>query len=309
MIPLTDLLFQLCRFQGGPHRTLCSSLKSREKRIKFNSCREWYTSKVKSNLFKNCTPSGIQVEVNFIDTLEERRHDSKAPTVLALHGAPGSYRDFADIIEQLTSQGCRVIAPNLPDIKLTHQSRVYYLSTEEKYEILTDFLRHINAPPIDVAVMHSAGVYSGMKLWYERPEYIRSLFLLNPSGHRRCKAMKPSIYIDLLARINMSHIGRLLWQRFGVLVIMMLGHATKISREESDSSLTALLGMYMAGVERLGIYFNHLNKCKTPTVMVFSDRDKLIDLDIYMELLAMLGASDDHVNTIPVKGDTVEKGL
>ena len=282
------------------------SLANKEKVITFNSCKEFYSSKAKSKLFNKCKPQGIQVQVKYIDT-HGQTNKTKA-TVLALHGAPGSYQDFEGIIEQLTQQGCRVIAPNLPDIKLTHQTQMYYHSTEEKYEILRDFLHQIGAPSIDVAIMHSAGVYCGMKLWYERPEFIRSLVLLNPSGHRTCKGMRPEVLVALLARMNLSRFGRLLWQRFGVTVVSLLGHAAKISEEESDGSLTSLLGMYMAGVERLEVYLKHLATRSTPTIMVYSDKDRLIELDIYLELLQMLGATKDNVNLVSAETGDIQKG-
>lgn len=283
-----------------------SSLADQEKVITFNSCKEFYSSKTKSKLFNRCKPHGIQVELKYIDTHDET--DKAKATVLALHGAPGSYEDFAGIINQLTTQGCRVIAPNLPDIKLTNQTGKYFHSTEEKGEILRDFLRAIEAPIIDVAMMHSAGVYPGMKLWYERPELIKSLVLLNPSGHRRCKGMKPAVWIDLLAQMNLSRTGRLLWQRFGATAISLLGHAAKISKEETDGSITAMLGMYMAGVERLEVYCRHAANMGTPTVMLFTDRDRLIELNIYLEILQMFGATLENVNMIDAKTGLVKQG-
>jgi hypothetical protein len=67
---------------------------------------------------------GLKLMVEYADTkyttptnnnTNESIHDwDHAPTVLALHGAPGSHQDFAPLIKYLSKHGARVIAPNFP---------------------------------------------------------------------------------------------------------------------------------------------------------------------------------------------------
>lgn len=62
---------------------------------------------------------GIPVKIEYADTLytidlSGNEITSNSPTVLCLHGAPGSHRDFKYMIKHLQQTGHRVIAPNFP---------------------------------------------------------------------------------------------------------------------------------------------------------------------------------------------------
>ena len=66
-------------------------------------------------------PEGVQMNVTYIDTASdmtfwEARH---MPTILAMHGSPGTHKDLLPIVEPLAEMGARVIVPNFPG-KLTH---------------------------------------------------------------------------------------------------------------------------------------------------------------------------------------------
>ena len=90
--------------------------------------------------------------MSFLDT--DPSGSSNIPTILAIHGAPEIYHDFQHLIERLGVKGYRVIVLHFPDMKFTD-----YHSTEEKYDLLTDFLIAINVTNFDLAFLHSSGVY------------------------------------------------------------------------------------------------------------------------------------------------------
>jgi predicted alpha/beta-fold hydrolase len=66
----------------------------------------------KSFMFRKCPASGIDYTVHYVDSLPAAK--VIAPTVLTVHGAPGSYNDFDPLLHQLADRGFRVIAPNFP---------------------------------------------------------------------------------------------------------------------------------------------------------------------------------------------------
>ena len=59
---------------------------------------------------------------------------------MALHGSPGSYRDFKYKLPHLTRGGFRVLAPNWPGHGLTDRpSDVWHSTNMERVELLNDF--------------------------------------------------------------------------------------------------------------------------------------------------------------------------
>lgn len=280
-----------------------STLASKEQTIALKTCGKFYGANNKRFLYRNGTSDGITVNLKYLDT---NPSGSNIPTILAVHGAPGNYNDFSDLIERLTSSGYRVIAPNFPNMTLTDETRTFYHSTEEKYELLTDFLAAIEAPSFDLAFMHSSGTYPTMKLWNDKPGSMRSLLWINPAGHRRIRAMRPEWFINNLARLNTVPIGRWFYQNLGYIIAKAARVKVNTSKEHADNAVLACLTMYFAGIERLATYAEALKLTKTPTSFFYSDRDKLVECEIFRELVQMLGASDENVNI--TSQDAVVKG-
>ena len=57
---------------------------------------------------------GLEFHVKYLDTGSGPIDTSQTPTIVALHGGPGSHVDFLPIIEKLVNQGVRFICPNFP---------------------------------------------------------------------------------------------------------------------------------------------------------------------------------------------------
>lgn len=104
------------------------------------TCRQVYSEKRKHYIFKKCPAEGISVDVSYADT---RPADKSVPTILAVHGAPGNYKDYSQLIEYFGRE-VRVIAPNFPNMAFTDRTRTFRHTTEEKVEYLRDFLKEIN---------------------------------------------------------------------------------------------------------------------------------------------------------------------
>lgn len=119
----------------------------------------WRTCK---RFYKKAPKDGVEFQVDYIDTglafNDELR--SKMPIALALHGAPGSYDDFKLLINHLSQQKVRVIAPNFPEYIATVKTKVLFRhSADEKAAYLRDFLKAINVYKIDLLVSHSSAIF------------------------------------------------------------------------------------------------------------------------------------------------------
>lgn len=95
------------------------------------------------------------------------RTPTQPPTILALHGSPGSHNDFALLIDQFRHK-CRVIAPNFPDFKITEKSRYFKHTADQKAEYIRNFLQAIDVKKIDCLIAHSAAVFPASYLWSQQ---------------------------------------------------------------------------------------------------------------------------------------------
>ena len=119
------------------------------KKIKFKTCVELYRKwKVTKLRYKTAPSNGIEVEVEYADTLDLINPDLesnltdlsktaefedlesikcfpltseigasqkyKALTALALHGAPGCHKDYQHLIRYFIKRNIRIIAPKFP---------------------------------------------------------------------------------------------------------------------------------------------------------------------------------------------------
>ena len=60
-------------------------------------------------------PQGLTFDCKYLDTHGENETKSKdLPTIVAVHGTPGTHKDFLPIVPQLVKEGFRVVALNIP---------------------------------------------------------------------------------------------------------------------------------------------------------------------------------------------------
>lgn len=134
-----------------------------KQQVRLKTCADVYDywSQCKRH-YRKAPKDGVEFQIDYIDTgvalSEEVR--SKAPIALALHGAPGSYHDFTLLINHLSHQNMRVIAPNFPEYVATVKTKVLFRhSADEKAAYLRDFLKAINITKIDLLVSHSSAIF------------------------------------------------------------------------------------------------------------------------------------------------------
>ena len=73
-------------------------------------------------------------------------------------------------------------------------------------------------------VSHSSAIYPTVLLWRdEAAPIIKSFTFLNPSGHRRIKAMRPKIVTSVFVRVYQNKFGRQICRTFGTKVLSITG--------------------------------------------------------------------------------------
>lgn len=273
--------------------------------IQIRTCRKVYSEK-KGFLFFNAPNQGIDIEVKYLDT--DPSAPPSIPVVLAVHGAPGSYYDFEEMIAFLKNQGVRIVAANFPDLSLIRERGIFKHTNEERSEFLHDWLKEIGVNRVDVAITHSSGVYSTIKLWQENHNLIKSLVMLNPAGHRRATAMKPAWMMNTAAYLYVTGVGRELFHSLFVHLVRALGSKVKIDEDNILNALLTCMTMTFAGVETFASTLKELSMRKTPTCYLYSEKDKLIDTIIYKEMVQILGSNLSDVFIVSNDGKNLNKG-
>jgi pimeloyl-ACP methyl ester carboxylesterase len=58
------------------------------------------------------------MHVQYLDT--DPHASASVPTIMAVHGAPGNFADYAPVIHKLRQKGFRIIAPNFPGMSCSN---------------------------------------------------------------------------------------------------------------------------------------------------------------------------------------------
>jgi len=161
------------------------------KQLTVRTCSEGFYDRIRSQLpssslklYQNAPSSSLDFTVQYVDTRPDLSDPSSSKTILALHGNPGTLAHFTQLIlyfyQQLTP--IRVIVPNSPDFSHTRATgNVYWHSTAEKAEFVTDLLAQLGIAQIDCLVSHSLGIQAAAALWEkESPIRVKSVALFSP---------------------------------------------------------------------------------------------------------------------------------
>lgn len=86
-----------------------------ERSVRIQTCGQLYKSWRERKVLWKLPETDLTFDIRFIDTRPNTSYKSKKiPTVLALHGAPGSWKDYTLLSSFLHDRGCRVIVPTFP---------------------------------------------------------------------------------------------------------------------------------------------------------------------------------------------------
>ncbi|XP_035208721.1 uncharacterized protein LOC118183328 isoform X2 [Stegodyphus dumicola] len=119
----------------------------KEKEIQIAVCGQLYHKWRKERRYWSVPKGDVEFKVKYIDTGHQERPRSESPIVVALHGSPGSYKNFDAIISHLYRLGVRVISPILPTLDVKNPTRFRH-TPEEKSEYVKGFLKALRVPRV-----------------------------------------------------------------------------------------------------------------------------------------------------------------
>ncbi|KAK6752889.1 hypothetical protein RB195_003969 [Necator americanus] len=139
--------------------------------------------------FNTSAGDKIDVEAVFQDTLPS---GSKLGTVLAIHGAPGSHKDFKYVTPFLQEKGIRFIGVNMPGFGLTPGDTQLKCDNVERNNFVHELIARIKNLDHLIIMGHSRGSENATCVAARNTDKICGIVLVNPTGLHRHRAMRPS---------------------------------------------------------------------------------------------------------------------
>ncbi|VDO49928.1 unnamed protein product, partial [Haemonchus placei] len=230
----------------------------------------------------------INFTVFFLKALIEFCHPdtlptgSKLGTVVAIHGAPGSHKDFKYITPLLQNKGIRFIGVNMPGFGFTpvflDDPRLQCNNTERN-SFVNELIAKIGNVEKLVVMGHSRGSENAIAI----AESLVGLVLVNPTGLQRHRAQRPFWVVEFV-----------LW-------LYSLGPtAKKVLHPFMKYFYNNVIGLRLDTGERammwIRAHIESINKCKNARVLVvYAGKDMLIETKIPHELACSF---DGHIDLV-----------
>ncbi|KAH9374033.1 hypothetical protein HPB48_005302 [Haemaphysalis longicornis] len=274
----------------------------KERHVTVHACadlfREWKRTRPG---YKYVNEEGVSVPLSYIHTGLDRQAEPGAPVVFALHGAPGSYREFDSLVPVLDAQGAAVVVPTMPDLEFSMRTQSFWHSVEERTDLIKKFLKTINVREIDMLVAHSSSMYPTLQLALNDPEIkVNSLVFIAPPGCRRITQLSP--YWMMKTFDNWFRVPWL--QNFlcnlAVHIVRVLG---KPNNNQIKGTILSMITIRNARFDEAGPMVRELKRRGVPMLMLYGERDKLIDREVSEEMAAMMGVQPAHMHVFQGKDD------
>ena len=101
-----------------------------------------------------------------------------------------------------------------------------------------------------MVITHSSAVYPGLRLWIDNDGLnIKSFVFLNPSGHRRVRAMEPAWFVDSCVKMNLNPYGHQFFKLAGKLIFKLKNIAVKV--EDVTHPILSATTMFFADIKKV----------------------------------------------------------
>jgi pimeloyl-ACP methyl ester carboxylesterase len=223
-------------------------------------------------------PAAVQLPEGPVFVADEGR----GPVLLAVHGVPGSHRDFR-WLAPVVRERVRIVRPDLPGFGRTE------LAVSHRPDVRADLLvRVLDALEVERAAVlgHSLGGAVAVALAARHPDRVAGLALLCSVGLRRHRAYSPSA--RWLARaLRVPGLGRAL---AGPLRRAFV--SAGFSRSLSDRTLFE--SVYAVSEHRFAAHRHACARLVVPTFVAWTANDPMVEPEISRELGAACPSGPRH---------------
>ncbi|KAK6024048.1 hypothetical protein OSTOST_10150 [Ostertagia ostertagi] len=235
--------------------------------------------------FSTSSGSEILVEAVYQDTLPS---GSRIGTVVAIHGAPGSHKDFKYVTPLLQNKGIRFIGVNMPGFGLTPGDSRLRCDNTERNNFVDELIARIGNVGRLVVMGHSRGCENATAVAARNVDKLTGLMLVNPTGLRLHRGLRPFwvirflLWLDSLGSIARKILHPLL--KFFVNTNMLL--STNVdSGERAMMCVRTMSHLELAkGLQPNIDCINQSPDVSYRVLMAYSGKDFLIETSISREL-------------------------
>ncbi|XP_018495058.1 uncharacterized protein F35H12.5 [Galendromus occidentalis] len=257
----------------------------KERTIKVLACKDLYPEWKRSKPgWERVNPNGCELDVPFIHTGLDRGR-KEAPTIVAIHGSPGTHRDFDGLIPAMDNIGANVIVPTFPDLRYSMQTQNFWHSLEEKTDLLQSYLQALGIHEVDVLICHSSAMYSAIQVALNSSIKVNSLVFFAPAGCRQLTQLSP---LPLFHWYN-RHFRKPYVQK--IMMGLAVGIIKVYSKPSTDTvgTVTSMITMVQSGYDDAEPWCRELHERGVPSLLMYGKRDKLIDVAISEEMAGFIG--------------------
>ncbi|GMT22544.1 hypothetical protein PFISCL1PPCAC_13841, partial [Pristionchus fissidentatus] len=207
---------------------------------------------------------------------------SQLATVIAVHGSPGSHRDFKHITPLLEASGIRVIGVNYPGFGLTEDSEQLLHANEERTAFVEALIDRLGLTDRLLFLGHSRGGENALELAVRNAEKCIGAVLLNPFGLRLNKAIRPRTTVDNIRYYHESYP----WMRPLIewYLYQMYNRVIGLKVREGRHALAAVKTMTTVALEKQEENLAAINRNADMRVLLcYSGKDHLIETEISEE--------------------------
>lgn len=160
---------------------------------------------------------------------------------------------------------------------------------------------------IDLLLAHSSSVYPATLLMCEQQRIdIKSVAFFNPAGHRRIMAMRPAWFTEGSVKVYQNKLGRFIFKLFGKSFIKATNSVT-VKPESMNNVILSAQTMRYSNFKELDKYLNKLKDTNKPTLWVFSENDRLVEKEIFYEMVDIMGATEKNTQQYDKSGSILSE--
>ncbi|GMT22888.1 hypothetical protein PFISCL1PPCAC_14185, partial [Pristionchus fissidentatus] len=229
---------------------------------------------------------------------------SNLATVVAVHGSPGSHRDFKFVTPLLEEGGLRVIGVNYPGFGLTEDSDDLLYTNEERTAFVEALIDRLSLTDRLIFLGHSRGGENALQLAVRNMDKCIGVVLLNPFGLRINKGMRPRFVVDNIRYYHETY--PFLRSTMEWLLYHLYNRVVGLRVREGRHAVTAVKTLTTTGFDKNKEKVEKINQNVDMGVLLcYSGKDHLIETEISQEFADLLERSTRMVCAKSDNEDTV----
>ncbi|CAN7940472.1 unnamed protein product, partial [Ixodes hexagonus] len=187
------------------------------------------------------------------------------------------------------------------DLTFSMETQSFWHSVEERTDLLKKFLEAINVCEIDMVIAHSSSMYPTLWLALKEPGIrIKSVVFIAPPGCRRISQLSPFWMMKTFDEwFRVPGLQKFMCD-LAVYIVRALG---KPNNNQIQGTILSMITIMHSGYDQAGPLVRELQRRQVPMLMLYGEKDRLIDREVSMEMAAMMGVQPAQMQVYLGKDD------